>query len=206
MTDEEDYIDPSLDDYDIHKLENKPVGLEVYIESTLVDAYREDEEYGDWREEYYNFFKSARITTTHPDVVTKLPLKPGDEVYVVWVEWDTGDSFGRAECESTETIGVFYDLAAAEELERFLWDSEHYDNINGYGTIKKELADKNITNITLPHNTTYKYIQSSGTGSVTTTLHTSDGQEFAFSHFPWCGYFDKLATVYVTQTEIQYVN
>lgn len=183
--------------------ENNLTGLSVTFEHTLVDSYYSTEEYGDWREEYYNFFKSAKVITEHPDVVTTLPLKPDDEVYIVWAEWDTGDSFGCSKCNSYEVIGVFRDLDAAEELERFLWDSEHYHNINGYGYVNKERAEKNISEIKLPHNVTYEYVKNKiDNGSMHTTLHTSDGQQFKFNYFPWCGYFDKLSNVQVENTTL----
>jgi hypothetical protein len=208
MTDEEDYIDPSLDDYDIHKLENKPVGLEVYIERTLVEKRESEEEYGDWYEEYYNFFKSANIATNMPDVVTKLPLKHGDEIYVVWVEWTTGNSFGSSNCGQSEVLGVFKDYNAAAELESFIRDSEHYEEVVGTWRIPKVKADEMISRIKSPHKVTYEFQPSnynSTNGNVRVYLHTSDGQSFSYSYFPWTGYFEKLENVYINQTTIEYI-
>jgi hypothetical protein len=208
MTDEENYIDPSLDDYDIHKIEDKPTGLEIYIEHTLVEKRESEEDYGDWYEEYYNFFKSVKITTKIPDFVTKLPLKPGDDVYVVWVEWTSGNSFGSSNCGQTEVLAVFKDYTAAAELESFIRDSEHYEEVVNSWRVTKYQADMLINKVKKPHNVTYEFELHEGKshGNIKLYLHTSDGQSFGYGYFPWAGYFEKLENVYVNQTTIEYIH
>ena len=208
INDDNEYIDASLDDYDIQLIEDKPklTGLSVDITHNCTHYQRDDEEYTSWQSSYNNYFEATWITEDNPDIVTSLPIKTGDKVYLVWIEWSTGDSFGTAEYESYEPIGVFYDINAAQELEAFLEDSEDYSNLSSWGSVDKKQAEENIRKLKVDHNTTFEFIKSENSasklGSVHTTLHTSDGQRFKFTYFNWCGYFDKLESIHIEETYI----
>lgn len=202
----EEYIDPSLDDYDIHKIEDKPIniGLSIDINKTCTDSHRSEEEFGEWSESYINMLSSVSITDHMPDIVTTLDVRAGDDVIVVWVEWSTGNSFGSAHCGSSEPIAVFKDYKSAAELESFLEASEYYDKIVSAWRITKYQAEKLISEVNQPHNVTYEFIPDEGTshGKIKMYLHTSDGQSINFSYLPWTGYFDRLEHVNINETRI----
>lgn len=144
------------------------IGYKVDIDTTCIDHYQSDEDYGDWHSEYSNSFRSIRRTTkedNHPDLTSKLDIQDGSPVFVVWVEYSTGDSFGSSTRGSTEAIGVFRDRASAEELAAAL----------------RKTADRDTD------------VDYSSSFSVTTT----DGQTINVEYMPWLGYFERLENVYV---------
>jgi len=206
----EEYIDPSLDDYDIHKIEDKPTntGLRIDINKTCTDSQRSEEEFGDWSESYINMLSGVSITDHMPDIVTTLDVRAGDEVIVVWVEWTTGDSFGSAFCGQNEPIAVFKDYESAAELESFLEDSEHYDKIASAWHVTKFQAENLINEVKKPHKVTYEFVPDEGKphGQIKMYLHTSDGQAIDFSYLPWHGYFDRLEHININETRITHVH
>jgi hypothetical protein len=52
----------------------------------------------------------------HPDIASVLDIKSGANAIVVWVVWSSGDSFGWHDGASSEAIGIFTDIDAAQEL------------------------------------------------------------------------------------------
>ena len=213
MNEDDYYVDPSLDDYDIQKIEDKPklTGVSIDINGSLTDSYRSDEPYGDWSESYYNFLGEVTLSDNHPDVVTNLDIRPGDDIFVVWAEWSTGDSFGNANCSQTEAFGVFKDYESACVLESFLEfsNNEQIKELFSIWGLTKDKADILITKFKPPFNITFKYVSEnaigtfrSNNGTLILTLHTPDGQQFEFTNFSWHGYFDTLETVYNSETTV----
>lgn len=95
-------------------------GLKVEIRQactgTIVPEYR----HGYWEESYVNTLERITICDEYPDVVTTLPVRAGETVYLVWAEWSAGDSYGIAIKRFYETFGVFYDMESAQQLEAAL--------------------------------------------------------------------------------------
>ena len=75
-------------------------------------------EYGWHESSHSNSF--SRITKVdkggYPDIVSDFDFKKGDDVFVVWFEYSTGDSFGSSYRGSIEAVGVFKDKVCAKEL------------------------------------------------------------------------------------------
>ena len=211
----EEYVDASLDDYDIHKIKDKPTltGLSIDFNHTLTDEHRAEQEYGDWSESYYNSLNSVKLTSNDiPDLVTSLDIREGDDIFVVWAEWTTGDSFGSSDCGEYEAFGVFKDYESACVLERFLeFTNNHYDlnEIFSSWDVTKFKADEFITRFKSPFHVTFRYAPSHvnstgiGRGQIVLILHTPDGQQFEFLDVPWSGYFERLETVYNSEVTVQ---
>jgi hypothetical protein len=60
-----------------------------------------------------------------PDIVVGADVNVGDTVYIVWVEYGTGDSFG-SDGGNVEYIAGFVDKAKAEECEAMIRKVEVY--------------------------------------------------------------------------------
>lgn len=75
-----------------------------------------NERYGEWSASYSNSVKDVHIDPKYPDIASIHEFKPADVAFLVWVEYSTGDSFGRADRGSVESIGLFKDEATANEL------------------------------------------------------------------------------------------
>jgi len=90
----------------------------VEISSRCTHSHREPEEYGSWKKAFDNSLGSVKRTSKNQygDVLSKHDLKKGDDAFVVWIEYSTGDSFGRADRGSTMAIGIFTDIKAARVL------------------------------------------------------------------------------------------
>lgn len=74
------------------------------------------ERFGSWEASYTNSVKSVQLETKYPDIASSHEFQPNEVAFLVWVEYSTGDSFGRAHCGSVESIGLFKDEAVANEL------------------------------------------------------------------------------------------
>lgn len=150
--------------------------FKVDIKSYCTNSYREPEEYGDWGEEYDNSLASISLGDfEYPDVLSSLDFSKTAEVYVVWVEYSYGDSFGRADGAGTEVVGVFKDADSAYELEKAIEndrpDSRGWDDENKYRL----------------------------------HVQTSDGQVFNFYTGSWHDYFGGLDHVHVDKKVLQKV-
>ena len=210
----EEYVDASLDDYDILKIEDKPTltGLTIDFNHTLTDSHRAEQEYGDWSETYYNSLNSVKIASDIPDLVTSLDIREGDDIFVVWAEWTVGDSFGSSDCGEYEAFGVFKDYESACVLERFLEFTNNHSDLNeifSSWNVTKFKADEFITKFKSPFHVTFRYapdhVNSTGIGrgQIVLILHTPDGQQFEFLDVPWSGYFERLETVYTSEVQVQ---
>jgi hypothetical protein len=90
--------------------------LFVQYNKECIDSYRSEEMYGDWREEYDFNVTGVSLTSRDRWGEDKLgclvDVKAGEPVFVLYITYDTGDSFGRARGVG-EIIWVFKDAALA---------------------------------------------------------------------------------------------
>lgn len=91
-------------------------GYAVEINQRCVNSRRDEGEWASWSSEYDNEFLSICRVNEYPDIVSSLSIPSGTRCYVVWAEWSTGDSFGRARCSEVDGMGVFLDGDAASEF------------------------------------------------------------------------------------------
>ena len=154
-------------------------GYSVVINQRLESEYEPDEEFSSWERSYSNWFEKISKTKNVPDVVSDFDIQKGETCYVVWVEYNSGDSFGTAENENVEVVGVFKDKNCAKELEKAIEDLHHKFCIGEFENC--ETWDDR-----------YKFY-----------FKTSDGQEFKYGLCPWYEYFNDLQNVYVEETEME---
>lgn len=110
------------------KKATRKFGYNINIERECTFSEYSQEQFGPWHEEYDNRLSSvATKGNKFPDVVSSHDLKVGESGLVVWVEWDSGDSFGNGSRNGSESVGLFKDLASATQLKRHLLTSK-----NGY--------------------------------------------------------------------------
>lgn len=94
-------------------------GYAVEVHKTCTHNEHSSEPYGEWKESYDNRLDSvARKSKEYPDVTSIHDIPEGEDAWVVWIEWSSGDSFGWADYGCTDVIGIFrkQDYHAAEEL------------------------------------------------------------------------------------------
>lgn len=95
-------------------------GYEVNIKSNLIYSSYSGGEYDVWEEEYENHYQSVTKTDRYPDIVSDIDFHKGEKVYLVWLEYSTGDSLGTSFNSQTVAIGLFRNKEDAEELKREL--------------------------------------------------------------------------------------
>ena len=152
-------------------------GYEVTIERHCDEDYHSEEQFGEWRTSHSNSFISIKPNAKYPDVVSTHDFKSGDEAYLVWFEYSTGDSFGNGHCSSVETTGLFHDKRIAQELVTAI---EKFDGTERMDILNFEYASTNSF-----------YFQ------------TSDGQVFKYGFAPWTGYFETLELVHLEEVVIR---
>lgn len=151
-----------------------PYGYKVNIERYCDHSEQEAVEWGSWSASYTNTIDGLIIKETeHPDVASIYDLKPGERAFIVWVEWSSGDSFGRGIREYTEVIGLFTKYEDAEVLKEKLESELTYDD-SSYGVDK-----------------------------VVYWIKTPDGQIFQTGFAPWRGYFETLESVHIDRVEVR---
>lgn len=86
-------------------------GYNVDIERICTHSEREDVEWGSWSESYDNYFNSITKTKEggYPDITSSIEIKEGEDCFVVWAEWSSGDSFGSGDRNYVEPLAVFKD-------------------------------------------------------------------------------------------------
>lgn len=157
----------------------KKFGYTVKIEQRCENEIESDEEFGSWERYYENWFESISKAKDVPDVVSDFDIQKGETCYVVWVEYNSGNSFGTAENENVEVVGVFRDKKCAKELEKAIVDLNRKCQLGEFDNCEN-------------WDDTYKFY-----------FKTSDGQEFKYGHCPWYGYFESLSNVYVEEAVME---
>ena len=140
-------------------------GYKVVLDKTTHYEYYSDEPYGEWGSDSDWQFSRVSKTDEYPDVASVLDISVGEECYVVWVQWGSGDSFGHGSGAYAEALGVFKDKESAGQL------AEAAENLCNYGLGK--YTEKGMG---------YK-------------ITTKDGQTFQDGFCSWRGYFDCLEKV-----------
>lgn len=107
-------------------MKNTVFGYKVTIDSICTSSFSSEEMYGEWGTESENIFKSISKTKDHPDIVSSLDIKEGEECFVVWAEWSSGDSFGQAYRGSCEPLAIFKDHQSAKAFSKVCEDSKNY--------------------------------------------------------------------------------
>lgn len=112
----------------------------VDIERRCVRDYHSGEKYGDWETEYDNTFKGiTRSDKEYGDLESSLDIPDGTNVYVVWIEYSSGDSFGHGIRNDVDTFGVFTSREAASELARAI--DNHNRKDHDYKPLKIKTSD-----------------------------------------------------------------
>lgn len=146
-----------------------------YVEFNQECTYREEsqEQYDSWGESYSNSFESITNKTNHPNLVSSLKFKKGEKAFLVWIEYSTGDSFGRSDRGHVLPMGLFKDLASAEafKAEAKFWTPEH-----------------DPTNIV---------------SSRQCRFHSPDGQVITYHYPEWDDYFGGLDSVNIEEVLIK---
>jgi len=60
-----------------------------------------------WEESYSNSFESVVKTDKYPDITALHDFEVGDQAFLVWAEWSTGDSFGHGDRSHVEAFALF---------------------------------------------------------------------------------------------------
>ena len=105
---------------------------------SLINQYcthseREPEQFGSWSESYDNTFKRIQLSPPrvnsdsyeYHETICPDEVKAGDVVYVVWVEYDEGNSFGYADRKGLDVIAAFTDSKEAEALREYIWNQKY---------------------------------------------------------------------------------
>jgi hypothetical protein len=185
-------------------------GIECVISSNLTDSRVAEELYGEWHESYKNKLKSIKFVNQQPDIVTSLDIQSGDRLYVVWIEYSTGDSFGYSYCGQTEGLGVFLDEKIADRFSEFIEETKDIEELFRCNRTKislTELRDKfkseypQFDNVEINLKDNDKHY-SDWSNSWIITYRAEDGQEIVFNTFPWSGYFERIESVNVDRMVI----
>lgn len=111
-------------------------GYSVEITSHLNDSEYEGGRFGSWSESYSNYFGSIRKglkdENYFPDVTSALDVKPGEDVYVVWIEVSEGDSFGWGEYRRTDTLAIFDNIGDAKNLKELIDENNYVEGHLNY--------------------------------------------------------------------------
>lgn len=103
--------------------------LYVNYHERCLEDYWDGQEYGDWRREWEYEVRSVGLSTLAPwrglghdveELETDFDVVAGDTVYVLWMTYRTGDTFGH-ETGRGEILWVFKDRQAAEAA-RTIWE------------------------------------------------------------------------------------
>jgi hypothetical protein len=106
------------------------ISYDVKIESRCLYEEHEEAEYGSWCSEWSNEFQYIKRygenEIKHQVFHSDLKLKPGAEVFLVWAEYSTGDSFGNASRGSVEIIEIFSSKEEAKDIVDRLYRHTEY--------------------------------------------------------------------------------
>jgi len=109
-------------------------GYKVEFSTACLWSEHSGEQYGDWHETWSNALIGIRKRTDpdkgYPDVVSEHDYPVGSDVYIVWCDYDEGDSFGWATSRGCEVAAITASSAVAEELAEWirLRENHSYDD------------------------------------------------------------------------------
>lgn len=166
-----------------NEMKRKPMfGYTFPIDSLLVHNYQEPVEDGSWEKEYENTpptkIQKTQKTKEKPDVISSIDFNPGSLLYVVWAEWNSGDSFGVSHKGGTEAYGIFADYKSAIEFSEWLKNRDVPLFI--LSSREKTVEEK-----------------------ARCEFETSDGQSFDIVFIPWIGYFESLHDIHITPVHLE---
>lgn len=103
-------------------------GYSVEIDSVCTKYEREDLEWGSWESEYSNYFKQVikSAVNDYPDITSSIDIKEGEDCFVVWAEWSSGDSFGWGCQSNTEPLAIFKDTESAQHFKTHCEKAKDY--------------------------------------------------------------------------------
>lgn len=152
--------------------EQPQFGYKVDFSHVQKSYKREKQKYGSWSAVYENKLNGISRNDQYPDITSTLDIQAGDDVYVVWCEWNSGDSFGNGQCAGYEAVGVFKDQKAAIEFAQWIDRQDRdSDSVSLYEEKKK-------------------------------VFKACDGQVFEFGYMPWTGYFERLVKVHAQSVKM----
>lgn len=124
---------------------NSPIKLQtVYIHSRCrcVDSEYAQEEYGNWSEQYEFILDKASLSDhSSDDDFPVLPVKLGDDIWVLYLTYSDGDSFGSADGKGL----IIWAFADASVAKRALHDCEHAIETENQSFVFSSDAGKTIT-------------------------------------------------------------
>lgn len=163
------------------EMKKNKFGYKVDIGQRCEKDIEASKKYGHWERSYSNTFQKISKSKTDdvPDAVSDFDIQLCETCYVVWVEYSSGNSFGMAENENVEVVGVFKDKECARQLEKAI-EEQNQAYRRGELAFGESWEDKN------------KFY-----------CKTSDGQEFQYGFCPWYGYFEVLENVYVEEAVME---
>ena len=109
----------------------KMYGYKVIIDQHCDDSYQSPEQWGEWHSSHTNTFSSiSKDNSEYPDVVSTEDIKDGQNCFVIWAEWSSGDSFGHGDRSNVEALAVFSQSKDAFDMKNALkkpMDGYSYD-------------------------------------------------------------------------------
>lgn len=95
------------------QVESEMFGYAVSIDCTEISN---NDRYSVCTTEYKNKLVAVDSARQYADVASIFNFKDGDPVWVVWCEWNSGDSFSKSINSYAEAFGVFRNKSTASEL------------------------------------------------------------------------------------------
>jgi hypothetical protein len=130
----------------------------IYSNHHITSSYNSDEQWGEWGEDGFFTVDNASIDDKTNEyrwdsfpVYSEVEIKDGDVVYVLWIQYSTGNSFGQSRGNG-EVLAVFADKELAKRAyDR--WDKETSSRCNNDNySISTELAPDYFVLISNPAN------------------------------------------------------
>lgn len=129
---------------------------------------------------------SVSIVEKYPDVTACFPVKPGDNVFILYVVYSTGDSFSRNKDGMLVFIDVFLSRAKADAAAKAIQQHAAWcTNTRGYGLTPKQA----------------KELQKKYTDAYSVNIVRENGSTLKV-HASWNGYFESLSYVEAVNLEV----
>lgn len=104
------------------------MATELFVQYTqhCISSHRDPEPFGDWREEYDFSVNGVSLTSRSrycdETITVGVEIKAGEPVFVLYMTYSSGDSFGRAYGKG-EVLWVFKDPALAMKAKK-QWEND----------------------------------------------------------------------------------